>query len=183
MKKTLRRLSQLVVLSVVVAGGLVGTSTAAQAATVGTPSITYSGVNNPPTADKPQSKLWWNDGSWWANMWTTGSGWSIYRLDRATATWLDTGVRTDSRGTTSSDTLWDGTHLYIASNYVTTGSSVTAQARLYRYSYSLNICFSNKTPDPTGTLLLNRPGNGYLKFHQVKRPSEPVTMRVSRNSR
>ena len=136
MKKTLRRLSQLVVLSVVVAGGLVGTSTAAQAATVGTPSITYSGVNNPPTADKPQSKLWWNDGSWWANMWTTGSGWSIYRLDRGTATWVDTGVRTDSRGTTSSDTLWDGTHLYIASNYVTTGSSVTAQARLYRYSYS-----------------------------------------------
>ncbi|MDR6555704.1 PKD repeat protein [Arthrobacter pascens] len=136
MKKTLRRLSQLVVLSVVVAGGLVGTSTAAQAATVGTPSITYSGVNNPPTADKPQSKLWWNDGSWWANMWTTGSGWSIYRLDRGTAAWVDTGVRTDSRGTTSSDTLWDGTHLYIASNYVTTGSSVTAQARLYRYSYS-----------------------------------------------
>ncbi|GAA1264488.1 PKD domain-containing protein [Arthrobacter pascens] len=136
MKKTLRRLSQLVVLSVVVAGGLVGISTAAQAATVGTPSITYSGVNNPPTADKPQSKLWWNDGSWWANMWTTGSGWSIYRLDRGTATWVDTGVRTDSRGTTSSDTLWDGIHLYIASNYVTTGSSVTAQARLYRYSYS-----------------------------------------------
>ncbi|WP_285291776.1 PKD domain-containing protein [Arthrobacter sp. ISL-28] len=137
MEKTFRRLSQLVVLSVVVAGALVGISTAAQADTVGTPSITYSGVSNPPTADKPQSKLWWNDGSWWANMWKTGSGWSIYRLNRATATWVDTGVRSDSRGTASSDTLWDGTHLYIASNVVAAGSSVSGQqARLYRYSYS-----------------------------------------------
>jgi PKD repeat protein len=115
----------------------VGVASGAQAATVGTPSITYSGVTNPPTADKPQSKLWWNDGSWWANMWTTGSGWSIYRLDRGTASWVDTGVRSDSRGTTSSDTLWDGTHLYIASNVVTLGNSAAGQpARLYRYSYS-----------------------------------------------
>ncbi|AOT03012.1 PKD domain-containing protein [Arthrobacter sp. U41] len=137
MKKTLRWLSQLVVLSVVVAGGLLGVSAPAQAATTGTPSITYSGVSNPPTADKPQSKLWWNDGSWWANMWTTGSGWSIYRLDRGTATWVDTGVRTDSRASTSSDTLWDGTHLFIASNVVTSGASASGQpARLYRFSYS-----------------------------------------------
>ena len=70
-------------------------------------------------------------------MWTTGSGWSIYRLDRGAATWVDTGVRSDSRGTTSSDTLWDGTHLYIASNVVTLGNSAAGQpARLYRYSYS-----------------------------------------------
>jgi PKD repeat protein len=137
MKKTLRWFSRLLVLSIVAAGGLVGVSGPAQAATVGTPSITYSGVSNPPTADKPQSKLWWNDGSWWANMWTTGSGWSIYRLDRGTATWVDTGVRSDSRGSSSSDTLWDGSKLYIASNVVTSGSSASGQpARLYRYSYS-----------------------------------------------
>ncbi|MFJ5696812.1 PKD domain-containing protein, partial [Arthrobacter sp. NPDC093139] len=137
MKKTLRWFSHLLVLSIVAAGGLVGVSGPAQAATVGTPSITYSGVSNPPTADKPQSKLWWNDGSWWANMWTTGSGWSIYRLDRDTATWVDTGVRSDSRGSSSSDTLWDGSKLYIASNVVTSGSSASGQpARLYRYSYS-----------------------------------------------
>ena len=45
---------------------------------------------------------------------------------------------------------------------------------IYRYSYSMNICFSNKVPDPSGTLLLNRPGRGYLKYHQVKRPSEKI---------
>ena len=70
-------------------------------------------------------------------MWTTGSGWSIYRLNRGAGTWVDTGVRSDSRGTTSSDTLWDGSKLYIASNVVTSGASASGQpARLYRYSYS-----------------------------------------------
>jgi prepilin-type processing-associated H-X9-DG protein len=45
---------------------------------------------------------------------------------------------------------------------------------IYRYSYSMNICFSNKVPDPTGTLLVNRPNGAYLKYHQVKRPSEKI---------
>ena len=149
MKKPLRWLSHLLALSIVAAGGLVGAAGPAQAATVGTPSIAYSGVSNPPTADKPQSKLWWNDGSWWANMWKTGSGWSIYRLDRGTDTWVDTGVRSDSRASTSSDTLWDGTHLYIASNVVTSGASAAGQpARLYRYSYS-NGTYTRSSGFPT----------------------------------
>ena len=149
MKKPLRWLSHLLALSVVAAAGLVGVAGPAQAATVGTPSIAYSGVSNPPTADKPQSKLWWNDGSWWANMWTTGSGWSIYRLDRSTDTWVDTGVRSDSRASTSSDTLWDGTHLYIASNVVTAGASAAGlPARLYRYSYS-NGTYTRSSGFPT----------------------------------
>jgi hypothetical protein len=108
----------------------------------GYPSIDYAGVINPPTADKPQSKLWWNDGSWWADMWTTGSGWHIYKLDRETETWVDTGVLTDSRASTLADTLWDGTHLYIASHVVSTStesnpaaSLADKPARLYRYSY------------------------------------------------
>jgi hypothetical protein len=137
MKKTVRWFTHLIVLSVVVAGSLLGVDSAALAATTGTRSIAYSGVTNPPTADKPQSKLWWHDGSWWANMWKTGSGWSIYRLNRATHTWVSTGVRSDPRASTSSDTLWDGTHLYIASNVVTAGNTASGQpSRLYRYSYS-----------------------------------------------
>jgi len=100
-------------------------------------------VSNPPTSDKPQSKLWWNDNSWWADMWTTGSGWHIYRLDRPTESWVDTGILNDPRANSLADTLWDGTHLYIASHSVsvstldTVNPSVSGQpARLYRYSYS-----------------------------------------------
>ncbi|HET7138764.1 MAG TPA: PKD domain-containing protein [Arthrobacter sp.] len=139
-----RFLSPVFAFCLAVAGTSLVTSTTAQAATTyGTASISYSGVANPPTSDKPESKLWWNDGSWWADMWTTGSGWHIYRLDRGTRKWVDTGLGNDSRANTLADTLWDGSHLYIASHVVTiTGDgtpkpSVSGQpAKLYRYSYA-----------------------------------------------
>ena len=143
-KNTQRFLSQILVFCLAIAGTVVVFSGLAQAATTyGSPSISYSGVTNPPTSEKPQSKLWWNDGSWWADMWATGSGWTIHRLDRATKTWVNTGVLNDNRANTLSDTLWDGSYLYIASHVVTvTGEgtpkpSVSGQpAKLYRYSYS-----------------------------------------------
>ncbi len=124
--------------------GMIVSSSSAQAAdSYGYQSISYSGLANPPTSDKPQSKLWWNDGAWWADMWTTGTGWQIYRLDRAAKTWVSTGVTNDTRSTTLSDTLWDGNKLYIASHVVTvsgdasTKPSVSGQpAKLYRYSYA-----------------------------------------------
>lgn len=103
----------------------------------------FAGVTNPPTSDKPQSKLWHNDGSWWANMYDAGSGtWHIFRLDRSTESWVDTGVRVDDRRQTLGDTLWDGNKLYIASHWVTVSSAGSVHtsisgrpARLYRYSY------------------------------------------------
>ncbi|MDQ0769288.1 PKD repeat protein [Pseudarthrobacter defluvii] len=143
MKRFASWLAQTVVAAVVVAGSILVWSPAASADPVyGTQSISYSGLANPPTADKPQSKLWWNDGSWWADMWTTGSGWHIYRLDRGTHVWVDTGVLNDARGSTLADTLWDGTHLYIASHVVSVSSDTNPAASkaghpayLYRYSY------------------------------------------------
>ena len=42
---------------------------------------------------------------------------------------------------------------------------------IYRYSYSMNICFGNKKPDASGTLLENR---AHLKISQVRRASEKV---------
>lgn len=142
--KTQRFLSRILAFSLAIAGTLMVSSGPSGAATTyGSASISYSGVANPPTSDKPQSKLWWNDGSWWADMWKSGSGWHIYRLDRSSRTWVDTGVLNDTRSNTLADTLWDGSHLYIASHVVTvTGDgtpkpSVSGQpAKLYRYSYS-----------------------------------------------
>jgi len=143
-KRPLSWLSQTIVAAMIVAGSLLVISPAASADPVyGIPSLSYSGVSNPPTSDKPQSKLWWNSGSWWADMWNTGTGWSIFRLDRTSETWVNTGIVNDTRGNTLSDTLWDGTHLYIASHVVTVSTdaspkvSVSGQpAYLYRYSYS-----------------------------------------------
>ena len=101
--------------------------------------VSYAGAGAAPTADKPQSKLWFNDGLWWADMFDTTSGtWHIFRLNRSTETWSDTGTRIDDRPSTRGDALWDGTHLYVATNVLAASSAENAAgqpARLYRYSY------------------------------------------------
>jgi hypothetical protein len=91
-----------------------------------------------PTGEKPESKLWFNDGSWWASMITTASGtYHIFRLDGQT--WTDTGVQIDERTGSKADVLWDeGTgKLYVASHvFSTTSPPPAGQGRLYRFSYS-----------------------------------------------
>jgi hypothetical protein len=88
-----------------------------------------------PTADKPQSKLWHNDGYWWSVMFNSGSGkWHIYRLNWPSQ-WVDTGVVVDERPTSRADALSVGSKLYVASLVRLSSSN---QGRLYRYSYNSN---------------------------------------------
>src|SRR5512144_506687 len=94
---------------------LPGSPASAAEGDAGYQGASYAGAGTAPTADKPQSKLWFNDGLWWADMFDTVSRtWHIWTLNRSTQTWTDTGVRTDHRPSTRGDTLWDGTHLYVA---------------------------------------------------------------------
>ena len=79
------------------------------------------------TADKPQSKLWFNDGSWWAVMFhpdaqtdpvdydssKPANTWLIYKLTWPDK-WTPTSTVVDTRTTSRADALWDGRHLYIA---------------------------------------------------------------------
>ena len=60
----------------------------------------------------------------------------IYRLNQATHSWVDTGVALDTRAGTRADTLWDGSHLYVASHGYTTTPSAGFPARLFRLSYN-----------------------------------------------
>jgi hypothetical protein len=114
-----------------------------------------------PTADKPESKLWFAYQSWWADMWSaTGAARHIYRLDAATQTWSDTGVAIDARANTQSTTLYDGNQLYIASHVIAAMSTKAVAGNptyLYRYTY-------------TGT-----PGSGTWSLD----PNFPVTIQPS----
>jgi hypothetical protein len=103
------------------------------------PSFNGSGDVSP-TGSKPQSKLWWNAGYWWAGMWSTAANsFHIFKLEPLTNTWTDTGAPIDNRPGSRSDVLWDGTHLYVASHiFATCGCSQSGfgtPARLYRFSY------------------------------------------------
>jgi hypothetical protein len=93
-----------------------------------------SGVSHP-TGEKPQSKLWFNDGLWWGSLFNRSSGeYHIYRFNWTTQSWSDTGTLIDERNNSHADTLWDGTHLYVA----TAGPSNSASgdsARILRFGY------------------------------------------------
>jgi PKD repeat protein len=97
-----------------------------------------TGSGTAPSASKPESKLWWNDGFWWASMWHVPSGdFHIFKLDQETQTWTDTGVALDDRSGTRADALWDGASgkLYVASHRFSESPASGYPGRLYRYSY------------------------------------------------
>lgn len=97
---------------------------------------TLVGSSQYPTGEKPQSKLWFNDGRWWAVMYSeTSKSFNIFVLNWPN-TWQDTGTRIDERSRSRADALWDGTHLYIASGIFTLYGADIPDGRLYRYSYN-----------------------------------------------
>ena len=102
-----------------------------------------SGVTSSPTGEKPESKLWWNDGYWWGSLINSSvHGYHIYRFDLANQGWIDTGVALDDRGYSKADALWDAStqKLYVASHlFAQPGAPSTNSqdwSRLYRYSYN-----------------------------------------------
>ncbi len=119
---------------------LIAANVAAAAPQFGYRDQSYLGADTAPSGSKPESKLWYNDGAWWGDMWTTTApaGFHIWRLNGAGTTWTDTGTANDTRASTRGDVLWDGTKLYIASHVNASDSShnsANKPAKLYRYSY------------------------------------------------
>ena len=101
----------------------------ASAADTGTAGPTFTGATAP-TGEKPQSKLWFNDGTWWGVLYNGGAlRYEIYKL--AGGTWAPTGTVVDTRRNMFVDALWDGTHL----NVVSGGTAASAVVRYSRFSY------------------------------------------------
>jgi hypothetical protein len=122
---------------------LIGSLAASEKIDIGYRDFSYpldTGSNSRPTGEKPESKLWFNEGAWWGVLWSTpGKAYRIHRLDRTTQDWLDTGTAVDDRLKSRVDVGWDGTKLYVASHiYTGTGAPVMKESdrgRLYRFSY------------------------------------------------
>ena len=130
-----------------------------------------------PTGQKPESKMWWNDGFWWASLFNNSDkNYHIYRLDLATQTWIDKGTLIDDRDDSLADVLWDAAtqKLYVASHIYSLNAGQLAAAaersRLYRYTYSaatktytLDAGFPvEANPSKTETLVLAKDSTGQL---------------------
>lgn len=122
----------------------VGVAAASTPVTNGYRDQTYGGGIARPTGDKPQSKVWFTDGTWWAGMFlystTTPlkSEYHIYRLDRATHSWADTGTVVDWRDDTHADYLWaEGSKtLWVASAYTPTAGATDDGIKVFKYTYN-----------------------------------------------
>jgi hypothetical protein len=116
--------------------------------TVGYRDHTYGFGAFRPTSDKPQSKLWYTDGSWFAGMFlyqtspTARSENRIWRLNESTHAWSLTSTVVDTRDDSHADYYWDETAqtLWVASVNPPNRTSPIAAAsdgiRIYKYTYS-----------------------------------------------
>lgn len=104
-------------------------------------------VNSTPTGEKPESKLWWNDGYWWGILWNNNAGaYQIYRYlpgnpPLTNPEWQPTGVAVETRNC-KVDVLWDegAGKLYIVSHIFTEnatgGQSSSNSGKFRRFSYN-----------------------------------------------
>jgi hypothetical protein len=143
------RLLRLFIALLLAAAVTVAIPVPAQAADIGQPGPSFAGDGvDTPTADKAQSKLWFQDGSWWGLLWSkSANATKIYRLDAATQSWQETKTVVDARPSARGDALWDEKDgkLYVVSgttvvsewNSPPTHDAVTSgSAALHRFSYN-----------------------------------------------
>lgn len=147
-----------------------------------------------PTSDKPQSKVWWHDGSWWGLLFRPGDastrGYHIMRLDEDSQSWVESGARADERDRSRADVLWDeqGQELFILS------TARRGSIKLYRYSYE-NGTFAldegypaRVSDDGSESVSLTRDANGILWATATKTPEggqcveeQPCSVQVARS--
>lgn len=150
------------------------------------------------TAERPESKLWWNDGFWWGSLWNDATeSFHIYRLAWGSQTWEDTGVPIDDRPESRADVLWDAANqkLYVASHFKYDNPSTVNDpvhwARLYRFSYDQ--AAGSYTPDTgfpvtginqdkTTALVLDKDSSGTLWASYVSRPQASDVYQVYINT-
>ncbi len=159
-------------------------------------------VKAEPTADNPESKLWYNDGFWWGILFDqVEKEYAIYRLNWATQAWVKTATAVDSRIDTAEtgegvatrfDALWDGASgkLYLLSHLLTQNPANTNnadnQAQLVRYSYNAGSdTYTADTgfpiivsPARTSAMVLDKDSTGRLWLTYVARPASGQAYRV-----
>jgi hypothetical protein len=156
-----------------------------------------AGTSGAPTTSKPESKLWWNDGFWWASMFDGSGDYHIFRLNLRAQRWVDTGVVIDTRNSTRQDVLSTGSRLFVASHKyqpVTaedpTPDPVNDGMRLYRFSY--NAAQNRYTldsgfpvtidPQRAEALVIDRDSNGVLWATWVQQSGGQHRVFVARTS-
>ena len=200
--RTIGHLVVLITLAILFGGSVINAYALRQANLDGAGYLDFSYgdvITAAPTGEKPESKLWWNDGIWWGILWNASENtYRIYELDWEAQTWADTGVDADSRPQSKADVLWDqaGSKLYVVSHFFTEYSRKVTDAglwgRLYRFSfdqgsqsYSLDSGFPvYVNDDQTETLVVDKDSTGrlWIAYPSRETGSAPYQVYVNASS-
>ncbi len=121
-----RSIGAVLVLVALAMATVAGVAKAADPVEVGWRDFVIGGGVNRATADKPQSKLWFTDGSWYGGLFSSASdAYRVYRFNTGTNNWSSgTGLPIlDVRNATHGDYLFENNTLWVAS---TQNGDVTA---------------------------------------------------------
>jgi chitodextrinase len=121
-----RGATAVVTASVLMLSGLQPASAATSDVPVTYRDMSYgTSVTTSPTGDKPQSKLWFQDGAWWALMLNESDNMIHIAELRSDHTWRMTSTVVDDRASATSDALWDGSRLYVATRQAASALKVS----------------------------------------------------------
>jgi hypothetical protein len=130
----------LVALGAGLAAALLPTTAIATPVTDGFRDFSYGTSASAPTADKPQSKLWFHDGRWWGVLFNASTRrFEIYGFNRATQdtnAWTSTGTVVDVRRTTQSDVKASGSKIYVVTHLKAGSSTVDTAMTFRRFGYT-----------------------------------------------
>ena len=109
--------------------------------TAGFRDFSYGTTVTAPTGQKPESKLWFNDGRWWAVMFDTASNrFEIYGFNpdsQGTNAWTTTGTAVDGRRTAEADVKWvSNGKLYVVTHIAEGATTADNTVNVKRYGYT-----------------------------------------------
>src|SRR5919197_1872552 len=124
-----------------VAAALLPVAVSAAPVTAGFRDFSYGTSVSAPTGQKPESKLWFNDGRWWAVLFNTTTGrFEIYGFNKdtqATNAWTSTGVAVDGRRTAEADVKWvSNGKLYVVTHIHEGATTTDKTVNVKRYGYT-----------------------------------------------
>src|SRR5919198_488464 len=124
-----------------VAAALLPVAVSAAPVTAGFRDFSYGTTVTAPTGQKPESKLWFNDGRWWAVMFNTAANrFEIYGFNRAsqdTNAWTSTGTAVDGRRTAEADVKWvSNGKLYVVTHIAAGATTADRTVNVKRYGYT-----------------------------------------------
>ena len=158
----------------ILAVGLLGVIPAAAAPAVPGPGYQDFQYNTGPdfstggdavTGSRNQSKLWFNDGKWWAVMFdktnAANPSYRIQSLNMATQTWTTgaTATQADKRNKSHADVLSDGNTLWMASSHKS-GTNIAPNGDLQVFKFTYNAATKKYTIVAGFPKVVAQGGNG-----------------------